>query len=279
MTISDAFNQFCFEEIKLKNGADKTRRNYNCVLNSFIKYCGDPPVELVTYDHVIRWKMLLDKQGVATSTISSYLSKLRAVLKYLRKRHLNVIDYRDIELPRVIVKEPDYLDYTEVQEMINATDNLRDKALLACLWSSGGRIAEVLSLDRDGIANNQAVVLGKNSKYVTLYIDKHAQNYVRSFLDTRKDKLPAIFISSQMRRMTVQRAEQIVNQIAGELGFTKRVTPHTFRHSFATDLLKNGADLRSVQTLLHHSNITTTMRYTHVSDKRKEENYAKFHSI
>lgn len=284
MSISDAFNRYIFEA-KLNGASVKTGKNYVTTLNSIVKACGDIPVELIDYDFVIRWKMFMDYQGMQTSTISANLSKFRQVLKYLRKHGAKVIDFRDIELPRVLVKEPDYLLPDEAQQMIDCAINNRDKALVAALWSTGGRISEVLSLKRDDIINNQAVVLGKGGKYVTLYIDKRAEKLINEYLDSRSDKLPFIFTSAQMRRLTVSRAEQIINQIAGELGIfradgsEKRITPHTFRHSFATNLLTNGADIRTVQTLLHHSNVTTTMRYTHVSDKRKEDSYSKYHSI
>lgn len=276
MLVSDAFTHFSIER-KLNGGSEKTARNYRSVLNSLLAATDDIAVELLTYEHLLRWKMKLDAEGKSPTTISSNLSSLREVLKYLRKHGLNVIDPRDIELPRKIVREPDYLDRPEVRDMIECAIRPRDKALIATLWSTGGRISEVLSFDRDTVKDGQAVVLGKGSKYVTLYIDYYAQKLIDHYLDERTDKLPPLFISGQMRRLTVSRAEQVINQIAAETGITKHVTPHTFRHSYATDLLKNGADLRSVQTLLHHSQITTTMRYTHVSDKAKEEAYKRHH--
>lgn len=278
MLLSEAFDRYIFEA-KLNGASEKTAKNYVSTRNCIIKGCGDFPMELLDYDYIIRWKMYMDYQGMQTSTISGNLSKLRQVLKYLSKHGAKVIDHRDIELPRVLVKEPDYIVADDAQNMIDATDNIRDKALVATLWSTGGRISEVLSIAREGIVENQSVVLGKGGKYVTLYIDKRAEKLIDEYLATRRDRLPHVFISAQMRRLTVQRAEQIVNQIAGELGIEKHVTPHTFRHSYATDLLTNGADIRTVQTLLHHASVTTTMRYTHVSDKRKEESYQKYHSI
>lgn len=278
MTISEAFNNYCLEEIQLKGGSERTVKNYRSILSSFLKGCSDIPVDLISYEHIVRWKLYMNSIGNSTATIKSNLTAVRQVLKYLRKHHFNVIDPRDIELPKVVTKETEYLDYSEVQAMIDHAIRPRDKALLACLFSTGGRISEVLSFNRDTIQDNQAVVLGKGSKYITLYIDKHAQAYIQAYLDTRRDKLPPLFVSGQNRRLTVQRAEQIVHQIAGEIGIEKNVTPHTFRHSYATDLLQNGADLRTVQELLHHKLISTTIRYTHVSNKRKEESYAKYHS-
>jgi site-specific recombinase XerD len=120
---------------------------------------------------------------------------------------------------------------------------------------------------------------------ITLRFDRRALTALDNYLETRRDRLPALFISSQMRRLTVQRAEQIVAAIAGELSFTrpdgteKRVTPHTFRHGFATDLLHKGADLVSTSKLMNHNSIYTTRIYTHVNEVRQDEIYERFHSI
>jgi site-specific recombinase XerD len=285
MTLSEAFAMYCVEEIRLKGKSDKTGKNYMSTLSCFTRHCGDIPIELVSYETVIRWKLAMEYQGIASSTISGNLSNLRQVLKFFLKRGLNVLNPLMIELPRIIITERDYVTPDEAKQMIACAIRPRDKALIATLWSSGGRISEVLSLNKGDIMNNKAHVVGKNSKLVTLRIDSSAQRYINEYLETRRDRLPAMFISSQMRRITVQRAEQIVNQIAGELGFTrpdgtdKNITPHTFRHGYATDLLTNGADLVTAQKLLGHSSINSTKIYMHVSEPRQDENYTRFHSV
>jgi len=282
--VSQAFELYCLHELKLRGGAAKTVRNYQSVLNVFIRICGDIPVSLVTRDHVIRWRLCLEAEGIQLSTMSSYLSKLRQVLKYLKTQGYNVLDYQQVALPTVVITERDFVTSDEAKRMVEAAERLRDKALIATLWSSGSRIAEILNLNRDSIQNGRAYVIGKNSKQVVVRIDSTAQKHIRAYLDSRSDRLPALFISAQMRRLNVQRAEQIVNQIAGELGLSrpdgteKRVTPHTFRHGHATDLLTNGADLATVQQLLGHSNISTTRIYAHVSQQREDEMYSRFHS-
>jgi integrase/recombinase XerD len=284
MIISEAFERYCLEEIKLRGGAPKTIRNYSSTLSTFVRMCGDMPVELITPDHALRWHMCMEAEGIQSSTVSSYLSKLRQVLKYLKRRGVNVVDHQQIKLPRVSVKERDFVTSIEAQQMIAHATRLRDKALIATLWSSGSRIAEVLSLNRESIQNGKAHVIGKNSRQVTVRIDSTAQKCIDEYLASRRDKLPALFISAQMRRLTVQRAEQIVNEIAGELGITrpdgseKRITPHTFRHGYATDLLTNGADLATAQQLLGHANLSTTRIYAHITQPREDENYARFHS-
>lgn len=284
MLISEAFAQYCVEEIKLTGGADKTIRNYRSVQSTFIRICGDLPVGLLTLDHTLRWRLCMEAEGIQNSTISSYLSKLRQLLKYLQRRGHNVLDYQQIRLPHATIHERDFVTPDEAKQMIACAIRLRDKALIATLWSSGSRIAEVLSLNRDSIVDGRAYVIGKNSKRVTVRIDETAQKYINEYLLERHDKLPALFISAQMRRLTVQRAEQITNQISGELGFTrsdgtdKNITPHAFRHGYATDLLTNGADLATAQQLLGHANLSTTRIYAHITQPREDESYARFHS-
>lgn len=279
MTISEAFERFIFDEIKLRGGAEKTAQNYLSALRSFVRSSGDVPIELISYDTVIRWKMYLSDTGKQPSSIKSSLTALRQVLRYQRKHGSNVIDYRDIELPKVIRKEAVYLEVAELREIINCTTNLRDKALISAVFDCGGRISEVLSLNRDSIHDNKAQVYGKGSKLITLRFSDSVMEYINEYLDSRKDHLPPLFISGQYRRITVSRVEQILHCLAAEAGIEKNVTPHTLRHSFATDLLMNGADLTEVKEQLHHSSITTTQIYTHYSKGRNEETYKKRHSV
>lgn len=285
MLVSEAFSLYIFERIKLQHGAVKTVKNYQSTLNSFLSACGDVHIGLVNQNTVMRWRMDMEARGKQPSTMKSELGKLRQVLKYLRRVGHNVMDERDIDLPQVKQKQAVWLETNEVKSMIDHTDCLRDKAIIRALFASGGRISEVLSLNRDSITPYQgyegfgkAEVYGKGSKLITLIFDPNTIKAINEYLETRKDRLPPLFLSGQYRRITVSRVEQILHVISGEVGIVKNVTPHTFRHSFATDLLLNGADLRTVQEHLNHSSITTTQIYTHVAKSRKDASYAQFHS-
>lgn len=278
MKITEAFAQFVFEEIKLRGGADKTIKNYDSVMKSFIKVNGDLPAGLITYDVVLRWKMELMDRGIQSSTVKSSLTCLRQVLRYLKKHGHDVIDFRDIELPKVIRKEAVWLEISELKTILNSATNTRDKAILATLFSCGGRIGEVLSLNRDSIQDNKALVLGKGGRWNTLRFDEPTIKIINEYLKTRKDKIPALFISGQYRRITVQRVEQILHVLAAEAGIEKNVTPHTIRHTFASDLRMNGADLLTVMKQLNHSSITTTQIYTHIGKEQSDENHVKYHT-
>lgn len=278
MKITEAFEQFVFEEIKLQGGADKTIKNYDSAMKSFIKVNGDLPAGLVTYDVILRWKMELMDRGIQASSVKSYLTCLRQVLRYLKKHGHDVIDFRDIELPKVVRKEAVWLEISELKTILDSATNIRDKAILATLFSCGGRIGEVLSLNRDSIQDNKAHVLGKGSRWNILRFDEPTIKIINEYLKTRKDKIPALFISGQYRRITVQRVEQILHVLSAEAGIEKNVTPHTIRHTFASDLRLNGADLLTVMKQLNHSSITTTQIYTHIGKEQSDENHAKYHT-
>jgi site-specific recombinase XerD len=189
-----------------------------------------------------------------------------------------------------------FLQPEELERMFNAVQvndesGLRDRAMLELLFSSGLRVSELVGLNRDHIntKRREFMVRGKGQKDRPIFIDETAANYVDEYLQARTDSLPALFISyrdtipqqldttGDFRRLTPRSVQRIIKKYALKAGITKKVTPHTMRHSYATDLLMNGADLRSVQSLLGHSNISTTQVYTHVTDQHLKEVHEKFH--
>jgi site-specific recombinase XerD len=162
--------------------------------------------------------------------------------------------------------------------------------MIELLFSSGLRVSELVNLDRDHIntKRREFTVRGKGKKDRPIFISEKAANFVDSYLSRRMDNLPPLFLSysrnnitttsGDYRRLTSRSVQRIINKYAKLAGITKHVSPHTMRHSFATDLLINGADIRSVQSMLGHSNISTTQVYTHVTDHHLREVYEKYHS-
>ena len=174
---------------------------------------------------------------------------------------------------------------------LSTESGLRDRAIIELLYSSGLRVSELVNLNRDSInlERREFMVRGKGSKDRPIFVSKSAADRLQDYLDARTDSLPALFLnnsrntqavdtSGNYRRMTARSVERIVEKYARLAGITKHVSPHTLRHSFATDLLMNGADLRSVQTMLGHADISTTQIYTHVTDAHLKEIHEKFHS-
>ncbi len=201
-----------------------------------------------------------------------------------------------IELPKTSRKQVTFLQPEEIERLISIIDTskevgLRDKAIVELLLSSGLRVSELVSLNRDHIntRRREFTVRGKGQKDRPVFVSEQAAKDVGDYLNARKDSLPALFISyskntsessnnsGDFRRLTSRSVQRIVSHYAKLAGITKHVSPHTMRHSFATDLLINGADLRSVQSLLGHSNIATTQIYTHVTDRHLKEIHSRFH--
>lgn len=278
MRVSELFRA-CMLDMQLNNASTKTLKNYSTTLNSFMRAVGDISVEFIDFNTIITWKLYLEETGKSNTTICGYLSTLRKVLIFGKRQGLRVVDTDIIQRPKIIQTTPNFVQPGNVSQMLAAAPTIRDRALISALWSSGGRISEVLSLRREDVEKRKCIVIGKGGKEVTLYIDDQAYSTIKAYLSQRTDEIPFVFISAQRRRLGIQRAEQIISQIAAEAGIEQRITPHAFRHGYATDLLENGCDIRTVQELLHHTNITTTMRYTHVSDKRKDNSYIRYHTV
>lgn len=279
MTVREAFIQYDIDRLCSRNKALKTRKNYRSALNSFVKACADIPVELVTVQHIVQWKAYMAQNGHTSSTMAGNVSKMREVFKYLKRLGMNVLDYEFMERPEIIKKDPVWLDVDEVRRFLEVIDSPRDKAIFAMLFSSGARISELMQLDRDSIVNGEARIIGKGSKPGALHFDTHALRILEDYLETRRDKLRPMFISAQCRRMSISRVEQLAHVYADYAGIDKNVTPHVFRHSFATDLKMNGADIYDIKTQLRHSRLSSTDIYVHINDTQKREIYDKKHTL
>lgn len=235
-------------------------------------------------------------ENLEAITQAYHLIALRGFLKYLAKRGIKSLDPSLIELPRVTRKQVTFLHYDEVERLLSEIDlstetGLRDRAIIELLFSGGLRVSEIVKLNRDSInlERREFMVRGKGNKDRPIFISEAAANRISDYLAARTDALVPLFLnnsknqstpntSGDYRRLTTRSVERIVQKYAKLAGITKHVSPHTLRHSFATDLLMNGADLRSVQAMLGHSDISTTQIYTHVTDPHLKEIHDKFHS-
>ncbi len=228
-------------------------------------------------------------------TQSYHLIALRAFLKFLAKQDVKTLSPEKIELPKISRKQVTFLYYDEVTRLLdtiplNDETGLRDRAIIELLFSSGLRVSELVNLNRDHVntKRREFMVRGKGQKDRPVFISESTADHVEDYLAARLDNLPPLFLSysrnstattsGDYRRLTARSIQRIISKYARLAGITKHVSPHTMRHSFATDLLMNGADIRSVQSMLGHSNISTTQVYTHVTDEHLREAYEKFHS-
>ena len=303
------FHDF-LEHLEIEVGrSKKTVDNYRHYLERFVMLAQEilqkdeiKPSD-IDKELVRKYRLLLNRYGSENGTEdlkiitqTYHLIALRGFLKYLARRDIKSLDPSLVDLPHIIRKQVTFLHFGEVEDMLEQIDlstesGLRDRAIIELLYSSGLRVSELVGLNRDSInlERREFMVRGKGSKDRPIFVSKSAADRLQDYLDARTDSLPALFLnnsrntqavdtSGNYRRMTARSVERIVEKYARLAGITKHVSPHTLRHSFATDLLMNGADLRSVQTMLGHADISTTQIYTHVTDAHLKEIHEKFHS-
>lgn len=284
-----------------QNRSQKTIANYDHYLTRLIDFAGDITVDEITPELIRKWRLWLNRLGTNTSdelgknTLNYHLIALRSFLKFCAKRNLTVTSSEKIELARVKRNQVTFLSPEELNNLfaqpdINTLQGLRDRAILELLFSSGLRVSELTNLDRDHInlKRREFMVRGKGQKDRPVFISQDAALWIQKYLDKRTDTTRPLFIrysgkkevdlSGNFHRLTPRSIQRMVSRYALLAGITKKVSPHTLRHSFATDLLMNGADLRSVQAMLGHSNIATTQIYTHVTDPHLRAVHEKFHS-
>ena len=283
-----------------QNRSQKTIANYDHYLRRLVDYAGDIEVSEITPELVRKWRLWLNRLGTNTSdelqktTQNYHLIALRSFLKYCAKRDIPALSADKIELARTKRKQVTFLTDEEIKRLfeqpdINTEAGLRDRAILELLYSSGLRVSELVGLNRDHInlKRLEFMVRGKGQKDRPIFISEEAADWVQKYLEMRKDKSPALFtrvgghkkpdVTGNYLRLTARSVQRMVARYALMAGITKHVSPHTLRHSFATDLLMNGADLRSVQAMLGHSNIATTQIYTHVTDPHLKKVHEQFH--
>jgi site-specific recombinase XerD len=283
-----------------QNRSQKTAENYHLYLMRLVDFAGDIQIKELNDEMLRRWRLWLarlkDEHGQELSKLTQnyHLIALRNFLRFCSKRGLETLTPDKVELPRVKRKQVSFLNEDELKNLFAAipTDTkagLRDRAIIALLYSSGLRVSELAKLDRGHINldRREFMVRGKGQKDRVVFIDRTAADLINTYLASRTDNLPTLFVrygghevvdqSGDFKRLTPRSIQRIVKFYAKLAGIVKKVTPHTLRHSFATDLLMNGADLRSVQSLLGHSNISTTQIYTHVTDPHLRDVHSKFH--
>jgi len=286
------------EYLEIERGrALKTVENYDRYIKRFVDFAKVKYAEDITDENVRKFRLWLNRQeGVAGSEIKKktqnyYLIGLRGFLKYMARRGVKSLPPERIELAKVGARDLDLIGENELERLLNAAvgetlKDLRDKAILELLFSTGLRVSELCSLNIDSVDLNkdEFSVRGKGEKVRVVFLSPAAKDAIKKYLDKRADMDEAMFIQlgrgtedKDKLRLTSRSIERIVKHYAIKAGISKKVTPHIIRHSFATDLLQNGADIRSVQMMLGHSSISTTQVYTHVTDKQLRDIHKKFH--
>lgn len=302
MYLSEAILKYLeYMEIE-QNRSIKTIENYHHYLDRLVEFGDDIEVEKIDEEAVRKWRLWLnrleDESGnpISKSTQNYHLIALRSFLKFASKRGWQTLTPEKIELARVKRQQVTFLSPEELGRLLAQPDiqketGLRDRAILELLFSSGLRVSELVKLNRDhvNLKRREFMVRGKGQKDRPVFISPEAAQWISSYLEERKDNMQPLFIrysgahsitnDGEAMRLNARSVQRMVGNYARLAGITKKVSPHTLRHSFATDLLMNGADLRSVQSMLGHSNISTTQIYTHVTDPHLKKVHQQFHRV
>lgn len=286
-----------YQEIE-KGRSLKTVRNYDFYLTKFINQTGIQKPADITDEVVRSFRLWLNRQllkggrgsTLKKSTQNYHMIALRMFLKYLARQGVTALSPERIELAKVPGRELDLITETELSRLLKGPEgsdlkSLRDKAILELLFSTGLRVAELCGLDQDSIdlSRDEFSIRGKGEKVRLVFLSPLAKETIKGYLAKRDDMNEALFVNiakgkREPERLTTRSVERIVKGYAIKAGISnKKVTPHVMRHMFATDLLQNGADIRSVQVMLGHANITTTQIYTHITDKQLRDIHKKFH--
>lgn len=279
MTLSEAFGLYRTDYIYLKNLSGCTEDNYRQALRALQKVHGDMLIELLTLEHIKQWQAYMTKRGFSAGTQRGYLSKLKNVLKFTNRRHLTDFDLELFELPKAPIQLPKYITPDEVKLLLVAALCQRDELIISLLFSVGIRVTELCRLNRRDVVGNRIQVWGKGNRYRTVTVDPRTLERLTRYLQGRKDNLQPLILTSWGTRIGKSRVEEIVREAGKRAGIERRVTPHILRHSHATDLLSNGADIRYIQHSLGHAHISTTQLYTHIIDKDYERVYAECHTV
>lgn len=316
MKLTEALRQF-LEDCELEQGhSPRTIRNYEHYIGKFVTFSEDKNVTTaakIDFELVRQWRLQLSRDGLKINTLNYHLIALRSLLKYLAKRDIRTLESTKIDLADQPGRQIEFLDSDEMERLLTAPDvnqplGLRDRTILEVLYSTGLRVSELVALNRADInlERGEFGVRGKGGKVRIVFLSEIAKEWLARYLATRTDDDTALFVRLPRRapsgvparrigglprllggekrltahgslRLTTRQIERIVTAAAAKAGIVKPVHPHILRHSLATDLLHNGADLRSVQEILGHASVTTTQIYTHVTNPRLKEVHQAFH--
>lgn len=298
--LSDTIQDFLeYVEVE-KNLSVKTSENYHHYLMRLVEFIGDIELTKLNEESIRKWRLWLNRlkdvngNPLSMTTQNYHLIALRSFLKFCSKRNITTLSADKVELAKTKRKQVTFLSTDELEALfaqpdVNTKIGLRDRTILELLFSGGLRVSELVSLDTAHVSTKRRefTIRGKGQKDRPIFMSEAAVVWVERYLKKRTDSSPALFIryggskeqdtSGDFLRLTSRSVQRMIARYAKLAGITKKVSPHTLRHSFATGLLMNGADIRSVQTMLGHSDISTTQIYTHVTDPHLKKVHQSFH--
>lgn len=299
MLNKDILEQFRAYIVVEKNFSEHTAKAYASDVLSFLIWLEDGPVEDVDFNKIREYLRFVHKYNYKKSTISRKISALRTFYKYLyREQLVESNPVSGISAPKKEKSLPKFLSKDEIEQIlsninIEKPSGFRNRTMLELLWATGMRISELSGLNFGdlNLEHNEIKVFGKGSKERIVLVSERAKNYLERYINNPREMLvdkgfvapsrqkedSPVFINKTGFRLSTRTVRNVINSVVDKVELPKHVTPHMFRHSFATYLIENGADLRVVQELLGHASISNTQIYTHISTKHLTDTYSKAH--
>ncbi|MFA6255086.1 MAG: site-specific tyrosine recombinase/integron integrase [Patescibacteria group bacterium] len=289
------------EYLEVERGRSlNTIQNYDFYLKRFLNWSKINSPSQINQDLIRTYRLWLNRQTdrlgkpLKKSTQNYHLIALRSFLKYLSKQDVKSFAPEKIELAKMPERQVEFLEGDDLERLLEAPlktseskiIQLRDKAILELLFSTGLRVSELANLKKDQInlKKDEFTIRGKGEKLRVVFLSNQTKYWLKLYSEARRDLSPSLFVRADRAKgkkdpenLTPRSIQRLIKKYSKAAGITKKVTPHTMRHSFATDLLINGADIRSVQAMLGHASITTTQIYTHITNQQLREVYKTFH--
>lgn len=279
MRLSEAFNMYLEDYIRAKNQSTRTEETHEACKRLLIQFLGDKELSQLSLLDVREWRKQISK-GRRPNSVRVYILRLRAVLRYCNIRDIPAIKSELVPVPKREATVPVFLTEQEVTRMIECSTSIRNAFVISLLYSSGIRLSELIALNRGQIIDRRFTVIGKGRKPRLCFIDQRTELLMNMYLASRKDNHEALIVSNEFkRRMTATNIQLLVRNSASKACLNKKVSPHTLRHSFATNFLKNNGNMRYLSAMLGHASLDTTMMYAHVVDLDLQNQYEKYHTI
>ena len=277
MTLSDGLVFYTQNYLFMRGFAKSTHDNYRWAVTSFIKVVGDKEISDVTIDDILKWRFYIKEQGWATNAVNAYCYKLRKMLAYFVRKGYSTIDLEDFLIPKKEQKLPTYLSLEEAQRVYRACLDSRERLIVALLFATGIRVSELCQIRTKDIQGDKILIRGKGSRERYVYTDEATRECIAMYLKERNSCSQYLLDSIRGNGLTISSVQGIIKTIGTRSGIDKHLTCHVFRHTYATLLLSNGCNLRHIQELLGHADISTTQIYTHVTNSDLAGSYMKYH--
>ena len=281
MRISEAYYRYIREYLEIKGVDFNQITHYRAAARLWCEIVGDKELSEITMEDVHAYASGLKTYGRhrGVNKVAYYIKELRVVLRYWRIRGEEVIDSDIIPIPKREPNTPTFLTKDEVDLMIKSSDLVRTKFVVSLLYASGIRVSELVSLNRSDMLSDSFTIIGKGKKRRICFLDARTKKYMELYLRGREDRSEALITTAEGNRASKSTIQLIVKNAAARAGITKKVSPHTLRHSFATNYIGNDGNIRHLAVMMGHNSIQTTAQYTHLVDNDLLREYRRYHSI